>query len=234
MSPPKVPWTVPSDRRASSLEVGVFLLLILPSMVLSCFVTTDDGLPFRTEAIATIVRDVALTSLVAYFVWRSGERLLALGWTCKHLGLEASLGGVLFVPTFFLVNVFQSALEAAGLPGPPSQLPSFVTPEGPGKLALAVMLITVVAVAEETVFRGYLMLRFGSVTRSRVAALFLSAFLFSLGHGYEGASGVVTVGVLGLTFGVVFLWRGSLVAPMVMHFLQDFVSIVVANLVRGS
>jgi len=37
---------------------------------------------------------------------------------------------------------------------------------------------------------------------------------------------VVTVGVMGLVFALVYLWRQSLVAPMVMHFLQDFIGIV--------
>jgi membrane protease YdiL (CAAX protease family) len=54
----------------------------------------------------------------------------------------------------------------------------------------------------------------------------LSAAIFALGHGYEGSAGVVTVGVMGLAFALVYLWRQSLVAPMVMHFLQDFIGIV--------
>jgi len=56
----------------------------------------------------------------------------------------------------------------------------------------------------------------------------LSAFIFAIGHGYEGTAGVVTVGVMGLAFALVYLWRRSLVAPMIMHCLVDFVSIVVA------
>jgi Type II CAAX prenyl endopeptidase Rce1-like len=46
-------------------------------------------------------------------------------------------------------------------------------------------------------------------------AALLSSFIFSLGHGYEGAAGMATVGVLGLVFAMVFLWRGNLVAPIV-------------------
>jgi len=58
----------------------------------------------------------------------------------------------------------------------------------------------------------------------------LAVVIFSLGHGYEGSSGVVTVGAMGLLFAWVYLWRQSLVAPMVMHFLQDFTGIVLAPL----
>jgi len=83
-----------------------------------------------------------------------------------------------------------------------------------------------VALTEETIFRGYLILRLRAVRRSSVLAVVLSAAIFSLGHGYEGTAGVMTVGVMGAIFAIIYLWRKSLVAPIVMHFLQDFVGIV--------
>ena len=92
------------------------------------------------------------------------------------------------------------------------------------------VLVVIVAVAEETIFRGYLMLRLQAITASPAAAVVLSAVIFSLGHGYEGSAGVVTVGVMGAVFALVYLWRQSLVAPMVMHFLQDFIGIVMLPL----
>jgi membrane protease YdiL (CAAX protease family) len=64
-------------------------------------------------------------------------------------------------------------------------------------------------------------------------AVVLSAVIFSLGHGYEGLAGVVTVGVMGLVFALIYLWRRSLVTPIVMHFLQDFISVVLLPLLGG-
>jgi membrane protease YdiL (CAAX protease family) len=98
------------------------------------------------------------------------------------------------------------------------------------ELALAVVLVAVVAVAEETIFRGYLLLRFRTVLGSTTAMVLLSSFIFALGHGYEGTAGLVTVGVMGAVFALVYLWRGSLTAAVVMHFLQDFVGIVLVPL----
>jgi hypothetical protein len=43
-------------------------------------------------------------------------------------------------------------------------------------------------------------------------------------------AGVVTVGAMGLVFALVYMWRKSLVAPIVMHFLQDFIGIVLLPL----
>jgi uncharacterized protein len=87
-------------------------------------------------------------------------------------------------------------------------------------------------VSEEIIFRGYLLLRFSHLLRGLGGAAVLSAAIFSIGHGYEGAAGVVTVGVTGLMFALVYLWRRSLVAPIVMHFLLDFLAIVLVPLLK--
>ena len=88
----------------------------------------------------------------------------------------------------------------------------------------------VVALAEETIFRGYLLLRLLPILRSKTAAVLVSSAIFAVGHGYEGSAGLATVGVMGAVFALIYLWRGSLVAPIVMHFLQDFLSIVLLPL----
>ncbi len=84
--------------------------------------------------------------------------------------------------------------------------------------------------AEEIIFRGYLIHRLSAVTRRPAVAALLSGIIFSLGHGYEGTTGVITVGVMGLALAFVYLWRRTLLAPIVMHFLQDFGAIVLLPL----
>jgi membrane protease YdiL (CAAX protease family) len=140
------------------------------------------------------------------------------------------LGVVLFIPMFFGAGLLDQFLQAAGLSAPATAMPSFLEARGRVELLLAAFLVVVVAITEETIFRGYLLLRFRGVNLRLPWAVLLSAVIFSLGHGYEGSSGVVTVGTMGLLFAVVYLWRQSLVAPMVMHFLQDFIGIVLAPL----
>jgi len=125
----------------------------------------------------------------------------------------------------------ETALHAAGL-SVPSATAAFLSPKGSLEILLAFFLIVVVAIAEETIFRGYLLLRFRAMM-SYPAALLLSAAIFSLGHGYEGTAGMLTVGCMGLIFALVFEWRRSLVAPMVMHFLQDFTVIVLLPMLRS-
>jgi membrane protease YdiL (CAAX protease family) len=213
------------SRSKQVIEVCIFLLLIVPSLVLSFFASAEGGAGFAITAFATIFRDVALVALILYLLWRNGESFRTIGWTLRNFWLEAGLGLVLFVPVFFATSYLDSLLQAAGLSGPPSPQPASLTASGPAQYILAFVLVVIVAVAEETMFRGYLILRFRAFSGMGVAAI-LSAFVFSLGHGYEGTSGVITVGVMGLIFAIVYLWRKSLVAPMVMHFSQDFIGIV--------
>lgn len=220
-------------RREQLIEVAVFLFLILPSLALSFFAIKQGQMGFVLTAVASILRDLSLVALILFFLWRNGEALDAIGWTLRHPWRDVGLGVVLFVPVFLSAAVLGQLLQSIGFTVPSTPTPAALTAKGPGEYILAVVLVMVVAVAEETIFRGYLIRRFRGVTASTALAVFLSAVVFALGHGYEGTAGVVTVGTMGLTFALVYAWRRSLVAPIVIHLLQDLVTIVVLPLVQG-
>jgi membrane protease YdiL (CAAX protease family) len=217
-------------RRQETVELGVFLLLIVPSLVLS-FVDTGQGtVAFPLVAIATITRDAGLLALILLLLSRDRQPVATIGWVRRGAWREAGLGLALSVPVLIGAQLLQAALQAAGLSAPmPS---SALLPSGPGELLLGVVLVVVVAITEESVFRGYLILRFGNVLRSRAWAVVVSSVIFSVGHGYEGGAAVVTVGVTGLVFALVYIWRQSLVAPVVMHLVLDLVAIVLVALLR--
>ena len=59
---------IPVSRKTQLLEVAVFLFLIVPSLVLSLFVSDPQSTGFRLTAVMVIARDLALLSLVLYFV----------------------------------------------------------------------------------------------------------------------------------------------------------------------
>jgi membrane protease YdiL (CAAX protease family) len=224
------PNNVQFSWREQLFEVSVFLFLIVPSMALSFFAVKQGSLSFVLAAFSTILRDLALVSLILFFVWRNGEPVYRIGWTFRGVRKDIALGIALFFPFSYANNLVERTLQAAGFSVPSTPLPSFLAARGLTEFLMAFVLVAVVAVAEETIFRGYLILRLKTVTQSQVAAVLLSAALFSVGHGYEGSAGVVTVGVMGLILGLVYLWRLSLVAPVVMHFLQDFLGIVLLPL----
>jgi membrane protease YdiL (CAAX protease family) len=228
--------TIPlkSARKQAILEVLVFLFLIVPSMVLSFFVTRQGKVNFVFVSVSTILRDLALVCLILFFLWRNGEPVSVVGWRSRHLERNIFFGVVLYLPLVFVLSLVEQLLSAAGLSQPAVPAPSLFDIRGRWEIALAVTLIAVVAVSEETIFRGYLTARLSTATRSTTAAVLLSAVIFALGHGYEGSLGVVTVGVMGLAFNLIYLWRKSLVTPIVLHFLQDFTAIIVLRYLQGA
>lgn len=213
------------------VELAVFLVIILPPMAISFYVfffktqTPWDFRvwDFRLFAISSIFHNIGLVGLIFFFLWRNGEPFQSLGWNFKNGWRDIGLGLLIFLPLIFGIVVLDIVLKAAGLTAPLETLPSFLAASAKVKkeLLLAFLFVVDTALAEEIIFRGYLILRFKAITASPAAAVLLSAAIFALGHGWKGAAGVVTMGFVGLFYGLVYLRRQSLVAPMIMHFLQD-------------
>lgn len=185
---------------------------------------------FVFTAWATILRDLALMSLIFYFIWRNAEPRACIGWNLRNGPGDVPLGAILFVFAAIVSGIVDQLVKQFGLPQPTTPLPKFLTARDIPQFVLAGFLVAVVAVAEETIFRGYLILRLRAVTRSTAAAVILSSVIFTLGHGYEGAAGMAAVCALGLILALVYVNRGSLVAPIVIHFIQDFIGVVLAPL----
>ncbi|NIP73337.1 MAG: CPBP family intramembrane metalloprotease [Gammaproteobacteria bacterium] len=219
----------PGERWRQALEVAVFVVVIVPAVLLSFALVHPERVTFAAVATASMASQVILLGLVLLFVRRSGDGLAGLGWRGGQSGREALLGVALFVPFYLGAGALETFLRQMGLGGL-TEIPPYLVPRGPAQYGLALLFVGVVAVAEESIFRGYLILRLRAVTGSTSAAVAVSTVVFALGHGYQGSVGVITVGAMGLVFALVYLWRGSLVAPAVMHFLQDFIGIVLLPL----
>jgi membrane protease YdiL (CAAX protease family) len=225
------------DVRADSygkdlFEVSVFLLLIVPSMIIDFFVLGSENISFAVTALSVIFRDIALTSLIVFFLWRNGEPLTLIGWNFNHLKKEVALGAGLFVPVMIGIRLLEKAFQHLGLSSNITRLPEFLSAKGPVEILLACILVTVVTVAEETIFRGYLILRFNALTTSVAASVIITSGVFALGHGYEGPASIGTIGVLGVVLALIYIWRKSLIAPMVIHFLIDFFPLVLMPLLK--
>ena len=212
------------------MKWSVFLFLLLPALLLPYLAATGIPAGFTFTAAGTILHNLAYLCLIAFFLWRNGEPGERIGWVGGRAAREMMIGFWLFLLMTLTATPIEQAIQAAGIHLPTHPVPSSLIAHTPAGYLLAFVLVVVVAVSEETIFRGYLILRLASVTRSRAAAVILSTAIFSLGHGYEGTLGIVAVFFIGLYLAIVYLWRGSLIAPMTIHFLQDFVGIFGAAL----
>jgi membrane protease YdiL (CAAX protease family) len=80
-------------------------------------------------------------------------------------------------------------------------------------------------VFEEIVYRGYLVtycwyLFYGS-NYHQILAIVFPAFAFAIAHFYQGAKAVLKIFVLAVFFGYLFIYSGSLLIVMILHFLVD-------------
>ena len=85
---------------------------------------------------------------------------------------------------------------------------------------------TLAAVGEEFVYRGYLLTRIarglGDTPRVWLGALAVTTILFGVGHRYQGASGMISAGLGGLAFGLLYLATGrNLWVAVIAHGTMD-------------
>ena len=80
---------------------------------------------------------------------------------------------------------------------------------------------------EEVAFRGYLQKQFQAMTGSAGWAVFLQAIVFGIGHLYEGVGPVGRITLFGVLFGLLALWRKSLIPGMIAHTWSDIFGVVI-------
>jgi membrane protease YdiL (CAAX protease family) len=91
---------------------------------------------------------------------------------------------------------------------------------------------TLAAFGEELIFRGYLMNTLARVFRQEkmgwIAACIVNSILFGLGHTYQGLTGIVMLGIVGLLYALFYLGTGrNLWVPILMHGLYDTAAFLV-------
>lgn len=72
-------------------------------------------------------------------------------------------------------------------------------------------------VVEEVIFRGYVVGWGAALFGDRAAPWLcvLSATVFGISHLYQGPAGVVATGLIGLCFGLLYLWTGRRLLPVI-------------------
>jgi membrane protease YdiL (CAAX protease family) len=83
-------------------------------------------------------------------------------------------------------------------------------------------LVATVAICEELIYRGFVQQVFENWSGEHIIPGILgSAAFFALAHLYQGRRGLASTFMIGLLFSVIRAWTGSLLAPMVAHFVAD-------------
>ncbi len=91
---------------------------------------------------------------------------------------------------------------------------------------------TLAAFGEELIFRGYLMNTLAGAFRREnlgwALACLVNSVFFGIGHTYQGITGVVLLGIVGLLYALFYLGSGrNLWVPILMHGLYDTTAFLV-------
>jgi uncharacterized protein len=149
-----------------------------------------------------------------------------LGWTRSGLGKEVRLG-LLVLPALFGITLVVGALFEAFLP-------DYVSPRNPlldkirtgSDLALFLISSLFVGGFKEELQRAFVLTRFEHYLGGVWVGLLVWTTVFAALHSYQGVDKAVAAGVLGLIFGLLYIWRRKLPAPIVAHAWYDVVTLI--------
>ena len=97
---------------------------------------------------------------------------------------------------------------------------SHFLPQDDRELRLFFGVSATAGIVEEFIYRGFLIWCL-ALLMPLWAAVIVSSIAFGLAHSYQGASGVVRTGAVGLALGILYVASGSIWLPIVAHILVD-------------
>ncbi len=207
-------------------------MLVQLSIVALVFVVSYLGLHAIGLPLAGPVTVAVCGLLAAALVRRNGE-----SWTAAGIRRPRSTSSLLLTGFGYAVLGYATAIAATLLATqlfgwPPMRTARFDGLAGnlPMLFGLLAVVWTAAALGEEWLFRGFLQSRLRRLFDGRrgaaVMAVALQALLFALAHAYQGPTGMLVTGCLGLVFGALIVRGGSLWPLVVAHGLIDTVSLL--------
>jgi membrane protease YdiL (CAAX protease family) len=175
--------------------------------------------------------------IIAFVVWQRGEGLESLGFVrpqswLNTILLSLVLGGVLALASTMVIEPLADKLT-----GETHDHSMFDGIRGNFGVLWKWLLVVWVLVAflEEIIFRGFLMNELawllGTGVWGTITNLTFSSILFGMAHWYQGKSGALSTGLIGLIIGVIYIAGGyNLWLPILIHGFIDTFGLVMVYL----
>ena len=224
--PPALPHAIlPIERVAAALEVILcsgFPTQLVVVTVLSTFgvkMHLPDGRLAPAFIFALTLSDtVLLVGLVLFFLRAHRESARAALFGHTRTVQEIALGLGLIPVSFLLVVVVMVVIKSAdpALHNVP-QNPFADLARTRGAAIMFAFVVMVAGGVREEIQRGFILRRFDQYLGGGVVGLVLFSAVFGLGHLEQGHDVALATAALGAFWGIVYLQRRSVLAPMVAH-----------------
>ena len=218
-------------RLAKLIEVilaGLAGPLVIPLVFLLSGLSPEDILGNAKYLVLFLFAEGTVTLLIILGLLRlNGEYLRNLGWNLRGFRQEAMIG--LAAVPFLFAAAFTVGLSFELF------FPYYVTETNPllglirTESDLMLLLISSVLVGgfKEEIQRAFVLVRFESHLGGIKLGLILWSTFFAWGHMMQGIDNAAGAGVLGLIFGLLYVWRRTLIAPIVAHAVYDIATLLI-------
>ncbi|MEM7133753.1 MAG: type II CAAX endopeptidase family protein [Chloroflexota bacterium] len=174
---------------------------------------------------------IRLVLLLAFilFGFLSSLPQVKLGWVWDDLLYESAVGitwGVAIALFFFGATKWLVQQGVGGRIYSTVIIEAILPRSFKEALLVAVAMIPAV-VSEELLFRSLLLGGFSPLAPP-LLLLVVSSIVFGLLHSSQGIWGMVGASVGGFLFGILFLWRGTIVTPVIAHYVANMLQICIA------
>lgn len=207
-------------------QVGLVLLLSL----IGAAPTDDTGQLSLSYVVVLSVVDAALILSLVWLLLRAhDEHPVATIVGTRPIGPDILLGMAL-VPVALVLVAVSFALISRLAPSlhnvPENPLEALIrTPAA----AIAFAVVSVVAGGlREEVQRAFILHRFEQHLGGAVTGLVVFSLVFGLGHLVQGRDAAIVTGLLGALWGILYLMRRSVVAPLVCHSIFNLTEVFIA------
>lgn len=205
--------------------VGV--LGVITGGIVSAFVPLSDE---RWATLITMGVAGLFCVPAAFLLARStGQRAAALGWRLNDIGTDLVLGvggAIGMYLCLMMLALVLVLLRPDLLNSTPEAQKAIEASFPPASVASMVLIMGLVALWEEVVFRGFLLTRLYVIVRRWWLTVPIGAALFSVGHGYQGNLATAVIGVVGVLLGMLFIWRRSLLPAVAFHMTFNLISVL--------
>jgi membrane protease YdiL (CAAX protease family) len=173
----------------------------------------------------TLAADLGLLAWVMWRLRKDGRNLADIGLTADWLGREAFIGLLIGCGLWVIAQMPVWLLQWLKINIPAAVLPSVGTP-------VQWLYVIVIALCEEIVWRGYVLTELHRLYRLSISVVMaVAAFaVFHLGEAMVLDWFVLPTSLyVGGWLSVLYLWRRSLIAPIVAHLVMSGLGLVGAR-----
>lgn len=170
--------------------------------------------------------------VIAFVTWARGEGLASLGLTRPESWAMTVVWSLILGILLALASTVLIEPLADRLAGSEHDHSLFDGIRGNFKALMKLLVVVwlLVVILEEVIFRGFLMTELARLLGTGALGtgfnLLFSSFLFGVAHWYQGKSGTISTGIMGLLLGIIFIVSGyNLWLPILTHGFIDTVGL---------